>query len=58
MAKTETEGGRIRRRPAPEELASLYQTNTSTELARRYGVSSSTIRVWVTRLRRGQYKEA
>lgn len=46
-------GGRPSKRPDPERLAELYAKHTATEIAKMYGVTATTVRSWVFRLRKG-----
>ena len=42
---------RVSKRPDPLVLAEQYKTHTAPELAKRYGVATSTIYKWVYRMR-------
>ena len=52
MEKNKKLGGRPRKRPAPEDLLPRYETETSSELAKEFGVSAGTIRSWVSIMKR------
>ena len=39
--------GRRTKRPPVEELAALYENNTTRELAEHYGVPESTVKGWI-----------
>lgn len=45
-------GGRPSKMPPADELLRLYEKHTSTEIGKVYGVSSSTVRTWVARLKK------
>ena len=50
--------GRPSKRPDPELLIALYQDHTATELAEMYDVSETTVRSWVSRLRKEREQNA
>lgn len=48
------QGGRPTVRPDDDELLDLYRVHTATEIGAMYGVKASTVRAWVTKIRRGE----
>jgi len=44
--------GRPTKRPDPEYLINLYEHYTATEIAAMFDVAESTVRSWISRLRK------
>lgn len=44
-------GGRPSKRPSAEQLAMLYETVTAKDIAEEFGVSVSTVRGWIRKVR-------
>ena len=44
--------GRPTKRPDTDYLINLYEHYTATEIASMYGVAESTVRSWISRLRK------
>lgn len=47
LKKTNKKVGRKTSRPPVEELAKLYETKTTRELAEHYGVPEGTVKSWI-----------
>ena len=45
--------GRPTKRPEPEFLVALYNDHTAKQIADMYDVRESTVRSWISRLRKG-----
>ena len=51
-SKAEVKMGRPTKRPEPDFLLALYEKHKAKEIACMYDVSESTVRSWVSRVRR------
>lgn len=54
MAIVKKQGGRPTKRPSAEKLQEMYSHMTAREIADECGVSESTVRSWIARLRKSE----
>lgn len=50
--KAEVKMGRPTKRPEPDFLLALYAKHKAKEIAYMYGVSESTVRSWISRIKK------
>lgn len=51
-SKAEVKMGRPTKRPEPDFLLALYEKHKAKEIAYMYGVNESTVRSWISRIKK------